>query len=202
MISYNFYKRVYTFVMKHLFKIFFSSKFKYFGKNVAFISPDSIQGEEYIKIGENTLVNSMAWLLALKTDNISPILDIGKNVYIGRFFHIVSIKEVIIQDNVLIADKVYISDNIHEYASIDLPIKEQAIQFKNKVIIGENSWIGENVSIIGVEIGKHCIIGSNAVVNSNIPDFCMAVGPPAKIIKKYNEKTKEWDKTDSKGEFL
>lgn len=202
MISYNFYKRVYNFAMKHLFKLFFSHKFKYFGKNVALISPDSIQGEEYIKINDNTVLNSMAWLLALKTSNRIPILDIGKNVYIGRFFHIVSVEEVIIENNVLIADKVYISDNIHEYININLPIKEQAIKFKNKVIIGESSWLGENVSIIGAQIGKHCIIGSNAVVNDNIPDYCMAVGTPAKIIKRYNNKTKEWCKTNNKGEFI
>jgi acetyltransferase-like isoleucine patch superfamily enzyme len=188
--------------MKHLFKILFSSKFKYFGKNVALISPDSIQGEEYIKIDDNTLINSMAWLLALKTRDEAPYVNIGKNVYIGRFFHLVSIREVIIQDNVLIADKVYISDNIHEYQDISLPIKDQPIKFKNKVVIGKNSWLGENVSIIGAQIGKHCIIGSNSVVNKNIPDYCMAVGSPAKIIKRYNNNTNEWDKTDTNGEFF
>ena len=45
--------------------------------------------------------------------------------------------------------------------------------------------------IVGnVKIGKHCVIGANSIVNKDIPDFCVAVGCPAKIIKSYNEN--EW----------
>ena len=65
---------------------------------------------------------------------------------------------------------------------------------KKPVIIGEGSWIGENVCIIGASVGKHCVIGANAVVTKDIPDYCVAVGTPAKIIKKYDTKIKKWIK--------
>ena len=68
------------------------------------------------------------------------------------------------------------------------------IKFKSKVFIGDNSWIGENVSIIGASIGKNCIIGANSVVTNNIPDYSIAVGSQAKIIKKYNFNTNKWIK--------
>lgn len=202
MISFSFYRRVYKFISRQLFRILFSSKFKYFGNGVSIVSPEDIQGEEYIELKDNVIINSMPWLLALKIDDNKPILTINEGVNIGRFAHIVSVRNVLIEKNVLIADKVYISDNIHEYENIDIPIKEQAVKFKGEVIIGENSWIGENVSIIGVSIGKHCIIGSNAVVTKNIPDYSVVVGIPARVIKRYDFQTNKWKKTDAKGEFL
>ena len=48
--------------------------------------------------------------------------------------------------------------------------------------------------IIGASVGKHCVIGANAVVTKDVPDYCVAVGAPAKIIKKYNLKNKKWEK--------
>ena len=70
----------------------------------------------------------------------------------------------------------------------------QKILDKGPISIGENTWIGENVCVIGSSIGKHCVIGSNSVVLSNIPDYSVAVGSPAKVIKRYNQITKDWER--------
>ena len=45
-----------------------------------------------------------------------------------------------------------------------------------------------------IHIGKHCVIGANSVVTKNIPDYCVAAGVPARIIKKYNFTTETWEK--------
>lgn len=192
MISYSFYNKFSRYIKRNLFKLFFSYKFKYFGKKVSIIDPDIIEGEEYIALGNYASLNSKAWLLAIKQDNIEPQLIIEDGTTVGRFSHIVALRSVIIGKNVLIADKVYISDNIHGYEDIHQPIMYQSIVFKSEVEIGENSWIGENVSIIGAKIGKHCIVGANSVVTKDIPDYCIVVGIPAKIIKKYDFKTEKW----------
>ena len=61
--------------------------------------------------------------------------------------------------------------------------------------IEEDCWIGTNVCIVGnVTIGRHCVIGANSFVNQSIPDFSIAVGNPAKVVKKYNFITKLWEK--------
>lgn len=72
---------------------------------------------------------------------------------------------------------------------MDVPVIDQGIVQKGqKVSIGEGSYIGINAVIVGnVKIGKHCVIGANSIVNKDIPDFCVAVGCPVKIIKRYNE---------------
>jgi carbonic anhydrase/acetyltransferase-like protein (isoleucine patch superfamily) len=188
------YTRLQQFTSRIIFKLLFSHRFKKFGRKTILVSPDKIEGEEYITLEDNVSINSMAWLLALEQGNAKPELLVKRGAVIGRFSHIVALQHVEIERNVLIADKVYISDNIHDYSDINIPIMKQALLFKAPVIIGENSWIGENVSIIGASVGKHCVIGANAVVTNDIPDYSVAVGSPAKVIKKFNIEKNEWQK--------
>ncbi|MCT7525390.1 acyltransferase [Aliarcobacter cryaerophilus] len=196
------WNRIKKFISRTTFKLLFSNKFKYFGKRVIIIQPDIITGEEYIILKDNALIEKGSWLMAYKQDDVVPELIISEGVNIGRYSHIVSLRKIIIEKNVLIADKVYISDNIHSYTEINRPIKNQKIEFKNQVVIGENSWIGENVSIVGVNIGKHCIIGSNSVVTRDIMDYSVVVGIPAIYIKRYDFEKKIWRKTNAKGDFI
>lgn len=191
MIPFSFYRRAVNAIRRRCFALFFSHTFKRFGKNVAIISPDIIEGERFISLGDNVSINTQAWLLALNQSDTLPQLDIGAGTTIGRFAHIVALRDVIIGNNVLIADKVYISDNLHGYEDTTTPIKNQPVLFKARVEIGDNSWIGENVSIIGASIGKHCVIGANSVVTRDIPDYSIAVGSPARVIKRYNSSSKE-----------
>lgn len=52
------------------------------------------------------------------------------------------------------------------------------------VLIGDGSYIGINTVIVGnVKIGKHCVIGANSVVTKDVPDYSVAVGIPARVIK-------------------
>ena len=97
-------------------------------------------------------------------------LEIGKGTALGNFNHIYVTNSVIIEDKVLTADKVYISDNVHDYSNVNQPIIDQPIKQRGKVRIGEGSWLGENVCVIGASVGKHCVIGANCVVTKDIPD--------------------------------
>lgn len=54
----------------------------------------------------------------------------------------------------------------------------------------------------GTILGKQCIVGSNAVVRGHFPDYCVIVGVPARIVKRYDDKSGVWKKTNNKGEFL
>ena len=81
------------------------------------------------------------------------------------------------------------------------PLQQPLVQ-KNNVVIGEGTWLGERVSVIGAKIGKHCVIGTGALVLNDIPAYCVAVGMPAYIIKRYCFDRKTWRKTDPKGNFI
>ena len=178
------------------FSIYFyrllSKKFKSFGENVKIIFPLGIDGFSNISVGNNVVVNYKTWLAAVPLTSDSVSLQIGEGTIIGNFNHIYATKSINIGKKVLTADKVYISDNLHGYENINIPIMDQPIVQNGSVEIGDGTWIGENACILGVNIGKNCVIGSNSVVTHDIPDYCVAVGSPAKIIKRYCVESMKW----------
>ena len=96
---------------------------------------------------------------------------IGKNVDLGYGgLGVVIHDRAVIGENVMIGTCVTIGGTSRKYG---VPI------------IGENTIIATGAKILGpIEIGKNCVIGANAVVIDNIPDECLVVGVPAKIVKR------------------
>lgn len=65
-----------------------------------------------------------------------------------------------------------------------VPIYDQGFYVSREVMLREGCWIGANVVILpGVTIGKNAVIGAGSIVTKSIPDFCVAAGNPAKVIK-------------------
>jgi acetyltransferase-like isoleucine patch superfamily enzyme len=87
---------------------------------------------------------------------------------------------------------VYITDQNHGYEDITIPISKQS-QPERAVVIGDGSWLGHgSVVLPGVTIGRHVVIGANSVVTKDVPDFSVAVGVPAKVIRRFDESRQEW----------
>ena len=64
-----------------------------------------------------------------------------------------------------------------------------------KPLFGKNCFIGTGVVInSGTILGKQCIVGANSVLSGSYPDYCVIVGAPGRIIKKYNNNKKKWKK--------
>ncbi len=165
--------------------------FQKIGKKSRIVNPLKIKGLNKISIGSNVIINSMSWL---QVEHEEGNLKIDDGTIIGHFNHIYAYKNIQIGKKVLTADKVYISDCMHSYLDINLPIMNQKTFAINEVKIGDHSWLGENVVILGASVGKHSIIGSNSVVTSDIPDYCIAVGAPARVIKRFDFVNQQWIK--------
>jgi len=181
----------------------YKRRFKSIGKNTVIRKPLKIDGYENIIIGDSVRVSNLTWLAALPLTNTGEcLLSIGDGTCIGNFNHIYATRKVVLGKKVLTADKVYISDNLHGYENISIPIMDQDIRQNGEVTIGDGTWLGENVCVLGVSIGKNCVVGANAVVTKDIPDYSIAVGNPAIIIKKYCLETKLWKKTTADGKFI
>lgn len=146
--------------------------------------------KSFVNIGKNTLICSYTTIEAA-----GGTIKIGDNIYVGEYSTFQGQGNITLEDNVLLASHIHFISNQHTYTDIDTPIKYQE-NISKPIIIKENTWIGINVVILsGVTIGKHCVIGSNSVVNCDIPDYCVAVGSPVKIIKKYDFDLNMWTKT-------
>lgn len=117
---------------------------------------------------------------------------IGKNSFIG--IGNVIIGPVEIGNNVILAQHVVISGLNHGYEDVNLPVKDQPCSFE-KITIGDDGWIGANVTITaGVTIGKHVVVAGGSVVTRSLPDYCVAAGNPARVLKQFNFNTKQWEK--------
>lgn len=131
-----------------------------------------------------------------------PIIELGNNVIIQQNVHLTCAQNIIIGDNTAIASNVTITDINHPYSDINTPIEKQKLEV-NPVKIGNDCKIYNNAVILpGITIGKHVTIGANSVVNKDIPSFCVAVGNPIRIIKRYDFITQTWRKTNHIGEFI
>ena len=108
---------------------------------------------------------------------------------------------MIFGNDVLTGPHIFVADHNHAYTNISVPISKQGVKCNptDEVVIGDGSWIGTNVVIVGnVHIGKHCVIGANSVVTKDIPDYTVAAGIPAKVIKRYDFEMKEYIKVCKK----
>ena len=107
-------------------------------------------------------------------------VSVGATVYIGNYC---SVGNVTIEDDVLIASHVSVMNGCHQHGTqrLDIPLREQP-GYLPCVTIGRDSWIGER-AIVSATIGKHCIIGAGSLVLSPVPDYCIAVGVPARVIR-------------------
>ncbi|NLN49471.1 MAG: acyltransferase [Clostridiales bacterium] len=177
-----------------LTQIWYKHFFKSIGKHSRILKPLRLVNTRYITLGNNVYIDKYVYMVTDSTPCYTANLVIGDGTKIGNYNHIACVNEVIIGKNVLTADWVYISDNYHAYNDIEIPIKNQGVASKGKTSIGDNSWLGDKVSVISCSIGRNCIIGANSVVLHDIDDFCIAVGSPAKVVKKYNHSTKMWEK--------
>ena len=115
---------------------------------------------------------------------------IGSHTRIGLGNTIIG--PVTIRDKVNIAQNVVISGLNHNFENISKMIAEQGVNTK-QITIEDNVWIGANCIILaGVHIGKHVVIGAGSVVTKDISPYSVAMGNPARVVKKYDFDIGEW----------
>ena len=172
------------------------------GRGVRIVWPLRLVGLAHMHLADHVTLQVGAYVAVLPAKPDVPGLVIGRGTQIGNHAHIIVTHRVEIGEKVLIADRVYLSDNLHEYRDVTRPVMDQPLRQIGDVAIGDGSWIGENVCIMGARVGRHCTVGANSVVTRNLPDFCVAAGAPALILRRYCERTGTWRRTDAHGDFL
>lgn len=165
--------------------------------------PIVIRGKKYIDFGMK-LTTGRNCRIEVNGEHSGKRLVFGENVNIGDNVSIRCANSISIGNNVLMGSRVLIIDNSHGSYSgnnqdaPDTPPNERKIT-SNPISIAENVWIGEGAVIQqGVSIGSGSIIAANSVVTKNIPENCLAGGVPARILKRYSEKSESWENYESK----
>lgn len=134
---------------------------------------------------------------ARSVQEFRPRIVIGHRVTSTAGLQIAALSEVIVEDDVMFASNINLTDGLHGYQTADEPYKYQPMFRIAPIVIGRGSWIGQNVVIQpGVTIGQQTIVGANSVVNRSLPARCIAVGAPARVIKRWDAGRRAWIPAD------
>jgi acetyltransferase-like isoleucine patch superfamily enzyme len=178
-------------------------------KNLTIAWPRRIVAPERIYIGDDVWLGPGALLLAITKLPGPPLLPAGmtadyKQVFDSRItignrvtstgrLTLGAHRDITVEDDVMFASNVTVSDALHGYETANTPYKYQPMIQIEPIVIKRGCWIGENVVIMpGVTIGELSIVGANSVVTKDIPARSIAVGAPARVIKRWDEASQQW----------
>jgi len=174
---------------------YYANKLKKIGRGTYIGLPCYFQGHDGIEMGRSVTIWPRNRLEARHTETQKGRILIGDMSILQPFCHIGAAMEVIIGSRVLIASNVYITDHDHafEFGDNGTPLGHHKDIYAKKVIIEDHVWLGEKVCVLkGVTIGYASIVGAGSVVSKSIPPYSIAVGNPARVIKKYDAASKSW----------
>jgi len=183
-------------------------KFSNNPKNVRIERPRRIFHADRIQMGDDVSLGPGSFLIAqmrypssvmlhpekrIAEQKFNPWIVIGNRVTSTGMLTIAAMQAITIEDDVMFASNVLVSDGMHGFENANEPYKYQKMWKIAPIVIGRGCWIGQNVVIMpGVTVGELSIIGANSVVTQNIPDRCIALGAPARVVKKWDERAKAW----------
>ena len=174
-----------TRVRDKLFSLSIARAFAEFGTHSVIQLPTRLVNEHRIAVGSGVFIGANSWLQVLEPDG-DVALSIGNGVSVSGNLVLSASTSLRIGDNVSFARNVYVADHSHAYTDPSVPILAQGIDDIAPVEIDEGAWLGQNVVVLGgVRIGKNAVISAGSVVTSNVGDHCLAMGAPARVVRKF-----------------
>ena len=153
--------------------------------------PCEFENMQNITFGNNIRIRSGCWFDATTED---AHIHLSQGCAIGRNNQLSTSSSITLEPGVMTASNVHIATQTHNYEDINTPIMFQGSTDKGPITIGFGTWIGRNAIILCASVGKQCVVAAGSYVNKDVPDYCVVAGVPAKIIKRYNQETKTWER--------
>lgn len=176
-----------------MFRTLHAPAFASVGQGAFVDRPFLLNGHKLMSLGPGVHVWPMARMEA-RGGKDDVRLRIGANTIIHPFVHIGAVLSVSIGECCLFASHVYISDHDHHADNPRIPIVRSRKLVAAPVTIGDGVWLGERVCVLkGVTIGDGAIIGAASVVTRDVPARCIAVGSPARVVKRWNDTIGQWE---------
>jgi acetyltransferase-like isoleucine patch superfamily enzyme len=174
-----------------------------FGAESVIAAPAIVTCPHRIEIGDGVFVLPGAWLSVVEEHQgrrYEPRLRIGDRVTLGRDIVIACIGLVEIGADVLTGDRVFIGDTYHDFRDPSTPVARQQMVDPRPVRIGRGAFLGLGAIVLpGVRIGENGYVGAGAVVTEDVPDRCVVVGNPARVVRRWDEATGQWTREPGPG---
>jgi acetyltransferase-like isoleucine patch superfamily enzyme len=168
------------------FTLLLASQFREFGVGSRIVPPLTFWGLNQMSIADRVIIQRDCWIQVIGgyADEKSVKIIIKSHASIGKRTAITAAQQIVIGEHVMIGSNCLITDHSHAFDNVNIPIRKQGIDSIKPVSIGPETFVGNNVFVQpGVNIGRHCVIGTNSIVSASIPDFSVAVGMPARVVK-------------------
>jgi acetyltransferase-like isoleucine patch superfamily enzyme len=135
--------------------------------------------EGRLTIGAHAFFEPGVWLTSE-----SGHISIGAGTFLNLNVMIAAADRVEIGEHCMLANGCMVTDADHRFDDPDKPVPWQGFTSKGPTTLGDNVWLGANVVVTsGVSIGRRCVIGANSVVTTDIPEYSIAAGAPARVLK-------------------
>lgn len=164
------------------------------GRRVRIGSDHHLYGHSGINLGDGVEIGRRCRLETHLTERGQAQLTIGSGTKIGNDFHAGAALRVLIGRNCMLASGCTVLDHDHDFSNPFDAHQAQEGVVAAPTVIEDSVFLGERVFVAkGVRIGNGCVVGANAVVTSDLPPLTMAVGAPARPIRRFNETTSRWE---------
>lgn len=174
------------------FRLRYGRQFAQLGANSFLHPPFRLDGAGGVTVGTGSVWHRGDWLYCVGRNDGSAALKVDDGCVFGYNNHFTAVESVVIGGHVLTADNAYISDNQHAYEDIDVPVMHQPVKVRGLVRGGDGCWLGDSVAAMEASNGRIYVIGANAVVTEEIPDYSVSVSIPAKVILSYDKTSERW----------
>lgn len=165
------------------------------GRGSYILKPMRVIGKKNIYIGDYCSILHQARMETVSGWEQSEFhgeIRIGNHTSIEQNCHIIAADKLIIGDDCVLSSQVYVADCGHSCDIMEGSVMSQPL-FVKKTSIGDSCFIGTGAKIMpGVKLGSHVVVGANAVVTKDVPDYTMVAGVPAQPIKRYDTAEKQW----------
>lgn len=160
----------------------------------SFVDPSvQILGWERVRLGRNVVVGEHTWLNVNDRGQSGIAIDLGDHSFIGRrnFFNAGALIQI--GPYCLTGVDCHFLGSDHRHDTPFAPYIATGNETHQRIVVGANCWFGTSVTVLGdIEIGHGSILGAAAVVTANVPPFSMAVGNPARVIKRFDLARNAW----------
>jgi acetyltransferase-like isoleucine patch superfamily enzyme len=163
------------------------------GENSFIHSRVQILGWNQVFIGKDCVISEDCWLNVSHRPNPECRIEIGDHSFLGRRNMITAGGVVSLGSYCLTGPDCRFLGADHDFESPFVPYMAAPVTHGGSIRLGANCWLGANVTILkGVKIGHGSVIGASSIVTRDIPPFSIAIGSPARVIKRYNFVLKQW----------
>lgn len=172
-----------------VFSLLIRGAFASFGKRTVVQLPVRLSGESRVALGADVFVGAGSWVQVIADESNgsrTPAIVIGDGTSISGMCVLSAVGSIRIGRKVLMARNVYIADHGHAFGDPAVAVLDQGVRDVRPVEVGDGAWLGQNVLVgPGVTIGRGAVVGANSVVLEDVPEYSVAVGAPARVIRTF-----------------